>query len=152
MVVTQFTDQLPDSFSFSSAIFAFRARQNHRTHSRGTIYHNTKALSHLMKTVSTPTAVAVSLQQSAAGHFITLAVSIFQIAVFYKIFELWLVFSLWMHEEEAALFNKLLHVMQSDWKYLITMLNTNKSVVLSMASQFVFIYFQQLILTPPESC
>lgn len=41
-----------------------------------------------MKTVSTPTAVAVSLQQSAAGHFITLAVSIFQIAVFYKIFEL----------------------------------------------------------------
>lgn len=44
-----------------------------------------------------------------------------------------MVFSLWVHEE-AALFNKLLHVMQSDWKYLITMLNTNKSVVLSMAS------------------
>lgn len=87
MVVTQFTDQHLDSFCFSSAIFSFRARQNHRTHSRATIYHNTKALSHLMKTVSTP-AVAVSLQQSAARHFIPLAVSIFQIAVFYKIFEL----------------------------------------------------------------
>lgn len=54
-------------------------------------------------------------------------------------------FQPWVHEEEAALFNKLLHVMQSDWKYLITMLNTNKSVVLSTASEFVFIYFEQLI-------
>lgn len=143
VVVTQFTDQYLDSFCFSSAIFSFRARENHRTHSRGTNNHNTKALSHLMKTVSTPSWVAVSLQQSAAGHFIPLAVSIFQITVFYKTFDIWLVFSLWVHEEEAALFNKLLHVMQTNWKYLITMLNTNKSVVLSTTSQFVFIYFDR---------
>lgn len=67
VVATQFTDPHLDSFCFSSAIFSFRARQNHRTHSRGTIYHNTKALSHLMKTVSTPAAVAVSLQQQVLG-------------------------------------------------------------------------------------
>lgn len=86
-----------------------------------------------MTAVCTPAAAAVSPRQPAAGRFIPLPLPIFQTAVFYKTLELWMVFSLWVHEE-AALFNKLLHVMQSDWRYLITMLNTNKSVVLSMVS------------------
>lgn len=81
----------------------------------------------------------VSLQQSAAERFIPLTVPIFQAAVFYK--NLWSVTGdcRFSHQRvhggggrkrDSALFNKQLHVIQSDWNYLIIMLNNNKSVVL----------------------
>lgn len=83
---------------------------------------------------------AVSLQQSTAEHFIPLTVPIFQTGVFYKTFEVWLetVFSVsGCMKKKQLIFNKLLHIIQSDWNYLTIMLNNNKSVVLfTMSSLF----------------
>lgn len=66
---------------------------------------------------------AVSLQQSTAEHFLGLTVPIFQTGRILQ--NLWNItgdwfFSRWLHEQvearkEAALFNKLSHVIQSDW-------------------------------------
>lgn len=51
VLVIESTDQHLVSFPFEQCniFLPIRAGQNHRTHSRGTIYHHTNALSHLMK-------------------------------------------------------------------------------------------------------
>lgn len=47
---------------------------------------------------------------------------------------------------EVALFYKLLHVIQPDWKYLTPMLNNNKTVMVSIMSLLLYQKYNQLYL------
>lgn len=161
-------------------IVPITARQN-RYHSRGTIYHNTSyRQSAVWNHTHTHTCSCFTSREDYLylGYCWPL-LSLFTTGnhwTFYRTYctyfsnwsilqDLWDIngdcfFSQqWVHEEvknpvnEAALFNKLLHVIQSDWNYLTFMLNNNKPVMLSSMSNEIYkplswIYLRLLQLLP----